>query len=98
MKPDLTRITAATRRALEDGIFQEMDRLAAAAIALEWLDQEVYEAGLGAMDTPRALGLWLVQPAYLLHGRVPVRVLAERAGRKEVLDLLRAWARGDLFD
>ena len=98
MTPDIRPIPPSTRQRLERAILNEVERLKATLHGLRLVDHEVFQAGMAVQQDEPALALWLVQPTYLLKGRVPLSVIAQEGGRDELLRLLRAWKEGDLFE
>lgn len=55
---------------------------------LKTLDPEVAKLAIEALGTAAGAVAWLVEPALGLDGKIPVKVLRTRGGRKQVMQLL----------
>lgn len=70
------------------GLMAEIRRLERCRKYIARIDKEVFDAGMSCFGSPKALMLWLGQPAYGLGGKVPIRIMCSGKGRAEVVNLL----------
>lgn len=91
MKPS---ITSRQRRRLQAGIKAEIGRYQRCLELIGYVDAEVLAAGMALFATEAALAIWLSEPARLLGGKVPLKVMETGQGRRRVAIALTQIAHG----
>jgi hypothetical protein len=88
--PNSSRAPRATpaQRAIAAAVTKLGDRQAAMLDDLKTLDPEVAKLAIEALGTATGALAWLIEPALGLDGKIPVKVLRTRGGRKQVMQLL----------
>ena len=88
--PNSSRAPRATpaQRAIAAAMIKFRDRQAAMLEDLTTLDPEVAKLAIEALGTATGAAAWLIEPALGLDGKIPVKVLRTRGGRKQVMQLL----------
>jgi uncharacterized protein (DUF2384 family) len=76
------------QRAIAAAVIKLRDRQAAMLEDLKTLDPEVAKLAIEALGTATGAAAWLMKPALGLDGKIPVKVLRTRGGRKQVMQLL----------
>ena len=88
--PNSSRAPRATpaQRAIAAAATKLRHRQAAMLEDLKTLDPEVAKLAIEALGTATGAAAWLIEPALGLNGKIPVKVLRTRGGRKQVMQLL----------
>lgn len=82
-------LTTSERRLLDAALLAEIHRLECCRRHIGRIDQEVFQAGISCFESASALALWLSEPAVGLGGIVPLQIMRNAKGRKDVVQLLR---------